>query len=154
MRGRPVAPPYRSVAKIPKQKKVKLSIIARTFFQEVVNFWSAQEMVRHLMYTLTQVFGFWRTLPILKTVGYSDFDVSVPVHCNLLKFFWGVHDNVILMLGFESACSGNLHWRNVFVYLNKTGQVTVRLQSKHMRGALTKNRKSKLCKAYPSHCML
>lgn len=106
------------------------------------------------MYTLTQVFGFWRTLPILKIVGYSDFDVSVPVRCNLLKFFWELMIMFILMLGFESACSGNLHWRNVFVYLNKTGQVTVRLQSKHMRGALTKNRKSKLCKAYPSHCML
>lgn len=38
--------------------------------------------------------------------------------------------------------TGDLHWRNVFIYLNKVGQVTVRLQSKHMRGALTKNKKS------------
>ena len=42
----------------------------------------------------------------------------------------------------SAVIAGDLQWRTVFIYLNKVGQVTVRLQSKHLRGALTKNKKS------------
>lgn len=45
---------------------------------------------------------------------------------------------------FLMMSTGYLHWKNVFVYLNKVGQVTIKLQSKHMRGALTTNKKSEL----------
>lgn len=45
---------------------------------------------------------------------------------------------------FLMMSTGDLHWKNVFVYLNKVGQVTIKLQSKHMRGALTTNKKSEL----------
>lgn len=36
---------------------------------------------------------------------------------------------------------GELHWRVVFVYLNKNSQVVVKSQSKYMGGAITKSKK-------------
>jgi hypothetical protein len=37
---------------------------------------------------------------------------------------------------------GELQWRVLFVYVNKLGQVTVKVRSKHMGGAYKKNKKS------------
>ncbi|KAL2613386.1 hypothetical protein R1flu_025078 [Riccia fluitans] len=45
--------------------------------------------------------------------------------------------------------SGEVQWRHVFVYLNKQGQVVLKLQSKIMGGALKKNKKSLVLHVYP-----
>ncbi|CAK9192883.1 unnamed protein product [Sphagnum jensenii] len=44
---------------------------------------------------------------------------------------------------------GELQWRVLFVYVNKLGQVTVKVRSKHMGGAYKKNKKSTLLQVYP-----
>ncbi|KAH8953189.1 hypothetical protein BDL97_08G010900 [Sphagnum fallax] len=44
---------------------------------------------------------------------------------------------------------GELQWRVLFVYLNKLGQVTVKVQSKHMGGLYKKNKKSMLLQVNP-----
>ncbi|BFI15963.1 hypothetical protein MPTK1_5g17610 [Marchantia polymorpha subsp. ruderalis] len=45
--------------------------------------------------------------------------------------------------------NGEVQWRHVFVYLNKQGQVVLKLQSKIIGGALKKNKKSLVLHVYP-----
>ncbi|KAJ7216162.1 hypothetical protein O6H91_Y471900 [Diphasiastrum complanatum] len=43
---------------------------------------------------------------------------------------------------------GEVHWRLVFVYLDERGQVILKLQSRHIRGAFKKNKKSLVVDLY------
>ncbi|KAJ7520774.1 hypothetical protein O6H91_19G022400 [Diphasiastrum complanatum] len=45
--------------------------------------------------------------------------------------------------------SGELNWRFVYIFLDKHGQVVVKLQSKHVGGALKKTKKSIVIDLYP-----
>ncbi|XP_024517314.1 VAN3-binding protein [Selaginella moellendorffii] len=44
--------------------------------------------------------------------------------------------------------SGEIHWRSVCAYINKHNQVILKLQSKHVGGALKKNKKSVVVDVY------
>ncbi|KAJ7526394.1 hypothetical protein O6H91_16G005200 [Diphasiastrum complanatum] len=58
----------------------------------------------------------------------------------------------LLAKGYEflkRSKSGELHWRLVIIFLDKHGQVVLKLQSKHVGGSLKKTKKSMILDVYP-----
>ncbi|XP_021898084.1 VAN3-binding protein isoform X2 [Carica papaya] len=70
--------------------------------------------------------------------------------------FLGVCNQEILAKGTEllkRTRNGDLHWKVVSVYINKTGQVMLKMKSKHVAGTITKKNKNvvvEVCKDMPA----
>lgn len=45
------------------------------------------------------------------------------------------------------SVSGDLHWKIVSVYIHRSGQVMLKMKSKHVGSTITKKKKSKIMKS-------
>ncbi|KAB2616134.1 hypothetical protein D8674_022722 [Pyrus ussuriensis x Pyrus communis] len=88
-----------------------------------------------------------------RSSGSSSFsDDLVPVD----PTFLGVSNQDLLARGTEllkRTRKGDLHWKLVSVYIHRTGQVMLKMKSKHVAGTFTKKKKNvvlEVCKSMPA----
>eukprot|EP00268_Persea_americana_P011711 TRINITY_DN14932_c1_g1_i1.p1 TRINITY_DN14932_c1_g1~~TRINITY_DN14932_c1_g1_i1.p1 ORF type:complete len:308 (-),score=70.77 TRINITY_DN14932_c1_g1_i1:284-1207(-) len=105
---------------------------------------------------LKEVWNVAAVIPVEKGMGnqaQGSFSGELqPEEC----FLGGCNQDQILARGSEllkRTRKGALHWKVVSVYINRLGQVTLKMKSKHVAGTFTKKKKSvvlEVCKDIPA----